>query len=65
VNTKGRAPSCGWCERLGDTIIALLAGRGVTLVTADRSFVPLGELLRRMVLLLPSLAELKLRAERL
>jgi hypothetical protein len=61
VNAKGRAPSCRWCERLGDTIIALLARRGVTLVTADRSFAPLGELLGRTVLRLPSLAELKRR----
>lgn len=27
--TKSRTPSCRWCERLGDTIIALQAGRGV------------------------------------
>jgi hypothetical protein len=61
ANTTDRVPSCRWCQRLGDTIISLLAGRGVTLVTADRSFVPLGELLGRAVILLPSLAELKRR----
>lgn len=60
-NTKTRVPSCLWCERLRDTIIALQVERGVTVVTADRTFVPLGELLGRRVVLLPSLAELKRR----
>jgi hypothetical protein len=59
ANAKTRTPSCAWCERLGDTIIALQTDRGVTLVTADRTFVPLGELLGRAIMLLPSLAELK------
>lgn len=58
-----RVPSCRWCERLGDTIIALQTNRGVTIVTSDRTFVPLDELLGRTVLLLPSLAELKRRVE--
>jgi len=44
---------------LGDTIIALQAESGFTIVTADRTFVPLGELLGRKIILLPSLAELK------
>jgi len=61
ANTRGGAPSCGWCERLGDTIIALQVERGVTVVTADRTFLPLGELLGRTVVLLPSLAEAKRR----
>ena len=61
ANTKARAPSCGWCERLGDTMIALQVERGASVVTADRAFVPLGELLGRPVVLLPSLAELKRR----
>ena len=59
AHTKERDPSCRWCERLGDTIIALLVERGVRVVTADRSFIPLGELLDRMVVFIPSLAELK------
>jgi hypothetical protein len=63
ANTKARTPSCGWCERLGDTILALQVERGVTVVTADRTFVPLGELLGRLVVLLPSLAELKRRQQ--
>jgi hypothetical protein len=63
AKTRARTPACNWCERLGDTIIALQAERGVAIVTADRSFVPLGELLGRTVILLPSLAELKRRAK--
>jgi hypothetical protein len=63
ANTRARAPACSWCEKLGDTIIALQAERGVAIVTADRTFVPLGELLGRTVILLPSLAELKRRAQ--
>ncbi len=59
ANTKARAPSCGWCERLGDTIIALQVERGASAVTADRTFVSLGQLLGRTVVLLQSLAELK------
>ncbi len=61
--TKDQSPSCSWCERLGDTIIALLAKPRVTVVTADRTFVPLGELLGQKVILLPSLAELKRLAQ--
>jgi hypothetical protein len=58
--TRDRRPRCRWCERLGDTLIALLAGRGVV-VTADRTHEALGELLGQPVVLLPSLAELKRR----
>jgi predicted nucleic acid-binding protein len=60
--TKDRTPSCRWCERLGDSLIALQAGRGVRVVTADRIFDALGELLGVPVVRLPSLAELKRRA---
>jgi hypothetical protein len=63
--TKSRAPSCRWCERLGDSLIALQARRGVRIVTADRTFSALCELLGQPVVLLPSLAELKLRISRL
>jgi hypothetical protein len=62
VKTRARSPSCSWCARLGDTIIALQAQEHVAVVTADRTFVPLGGLLGRQVVLLPSLAELKRRA---
>jgi hypothetical protein len=63
ANTKTRNPACKWCERLGDTIIALQAGKGVPIITADRTFVALGVLLGQPVVLLPSLAELKRRSE--
>ena len=53
AHTKERVPSCRWCERLGGTIIALLVERGVKVVTADRSFIPLGELLDRTVVFIP------------
>jgi predicted nucleic acid-binding protein len=62
ADTKSRTPSCRWCERLGDTIIALQAGRGIPVVAADRTFVALGELLGQPLTLVPSLAELKRRA---
>ncbi len=61
--TAERTPGCRWCERLGDSLIALQTGRGVRIVTADRTFAALGELLGVPVVLLPSLAELKRRAE--
>lgn len=63
TNTTDSAPSCRWCERLGDTIIALQTERGVAVVTADRTFVPLGELLGQEVSILSSLAELKRAAQ--
>jgi hypothetical protein len=63
ASTTARTPSCRWCEQLGDTIIALQAGRGTAVVTADRTFLALGELLGQPVVLLPSLAELKRRGE--
>jgi hypothetical protein len=58
---RDRTPRCAWCEQLGDTILSLQAGRGVALVTADRTFLALGGLLAHPVVLLPSLAELKRR----
>jgi predicted nucleic acid-binding protein len=60
--TKDRTPGCRWCERLGDSLIALQAGRGVRIVTADRTFDAFGELLGVPIVLLRSLAELKRRA---
>jgi len=63
AKSRSRAPACSWCARLGDTIIALQAKRTIAIVTADRTFVPLGDLLDRTVILLPSLAELKRRAQ--
>ena len=57
--TTETAPQCRWCERLGDAIIALHAPQKALLVTADRGFIPFGQILNREVKLLPSLAELK------
>jgi predicted nucleic acid-binding protein len=60
--TPDRTPGCRWCERLGDSLIALQAERGAQIVTADRTFAVLGELLGQPVVLLPSLVELKRQA---
>jgi predicted nucleic acid-binding protein len=60
--TAERTPSCHWCGRLGDSLIALLAERGVRIITTDRTFTALGDLLGVPVVLLPALAELKRRA---
>jgi predicted nucleic acid-binding protein len=60
-STRSRTPSCRWCARLGDALIALQTRRGIRIVTADRTFAALGELLSLPVVLLPSLAELKRR----
>lgn len=57
--TSDTAPKCSRCERLGDSIIALHIRPKVTLVTADRAFVPFGRLLGHEIRLLSSLAELK------
>jgi hypothetical protein len=57
--TREKTPNCRWCERLGDSLIALQARRGVRIVTADRTFAALGELLGVPIILLPSLVELK------
>jgi hypothetical protein len=60
--TRIRTPSCRWCERVGDALIAGQLPRRAVLVTADRAFLALGTELRREVRLLPSLPELKRRA---
>jgi hypothetical protein len=57
--TSENVPSCRWCEQVGDSIIALHMPKKATLVTADRAFLPFGQMLRREVRMLPSLAELK------
>ena len=59
LKTKDTLPKCRWCERLGDTIIILQAPARAILVTADRAFEALGEILNRETCLLPSLAQLK------
>jgi hypothetical protein len=60
---RGQSPACRWCERLGDALIALQLPPHVVLITADRTFLPFGELLGRPIQLLPSLAELKRRSQ--
>lgn len=53
-------PSCWYCDRLGDTIIALSAPNDATLLTGDKqSFPVLAEILGTPIKLIPSLAELR------
>jgi len=52
-------PSCRWCERLGDSIIALHVPSEALLVTADRAFEVFKQILGFEVCLLPSLAQLR------
>jgi hypothetical protein len=61
--TTETAPKCRWCEQVGDSIIALQTHRKEILLTADRAFVPFGQILAREIRLLPSLAELKRQAQ--
>lgn len=63
TQTAETAPKCRWCERLGDSIIALQAPRKAALVTADRAFEAFGRILGREIRLLPSLAQLKRQLE--
>jgi hypothetical protein len=60
---KHTSPKCRWCEQLGDTIIILQAPAKAIPVTADQGFLAFGEILNREIRRLPSLAELKRRAE--
>ena len=55
-------PKCRWCEASETQSSALQSPKKAALVTADRAFLPLGEILSREVWLLPSLAELKRQA---
>jgi hypothetical protein len=57
--TTDTVPKCRWCERLGDTVIVLQAPTKAIIVTADRAYPVFGEILKREVRLLPSLAQLK------
>ena len=56
-------PRCRWCERLGDTIIVLHAPQKAALISADRVFEAFGSILDREIRRLPSLAELKRKAD--
>jgi hypothetical protein len=53
------SPKCRMCEQLGDTIIILQAPSKAILVTADRAFEAFGDILKREIRRLPSLAQLK------
>lgn len=56
------SPTCWYCERLGDSIIALSAPKDMPILTGDaNSFPVLGKLLGKQVVLIPSLKELKER----
>lgn len=61
--TQETLPKCRWCERLGDTIIALHAPEKAILVSADRAFEAFRQILNREFQLLPSLATLKQQQE--
>jgi hypothetical protein len=63
LKTQETLPKCRWCERLGDTIIMLQAPAKAILVTADRAYKAFGDILKREIRLLPSLAELKRELE--
>ena len=53
-------PSCWYCDRLGDTIIALSAPAPTIILTGDKqSFPVLSRILKKPLQLIPSLPELK------
>jgi hypothetical protein len=54
ASTKRNSPSCWWCMRLGDSIIALLSPRNSVLVSSDHAFVPLCKILGKQLVHLPS-----------
>jgi len=63
VNSELEKPSCWYCDRLGDAIIALSAPEDATVLTGDASSFPvLTKLLGKPLHLIPSLD--RLRAER-
>jgi hypothetical protein len=59
VATTEKQPSCRWCEKLGDTIIALHFPQEAVLVTGDQVFAPLAERLGKAIRFIPPLAQLK------
>ena len=60
VRSKKTEPSCWYCDRLGDTIIALSTPPGTTILTGDKqSFPALAEILGKPLKLIPALAELR------
>ncbi len=62
VGSTLTAPSCWYCDRLGDSIIALSASVDRPILTGDKqSFPALCEILGKQLVLIPSLAELRAR----
>ncbi len=60
ARSEKKRPSCWYCERMGDTIIALSAPEDSTILTGDAgSFVALGAILNVQVVVIPSLRELR------
>jgi hypothetical protein len=65
VRSRKTTPSCWYCDRLGDTIIALCAPEGLSIVTGDgQSFPALAGVLGKPLVLIPSLDELRARRDR-
>jgi hypothetical protein len=64
LRSRLTTPSCWYCEKLADTIIALSAPVQTTLLTGDKqSFPPLTSILRKPLQLVPSLEELRRRRD--
>ena len=60
VRSHLQHPSCWYCERLGDTIIALSAPSGMTILTGDKkSFPALADILGKPVEVIPPVQELR------
>lgn len=60
VRSPKSKPTCWYCDRLGDTIIALSPPDGLTIVSGDsQSFPPLADILGKPLALIPSLNTLK------
>jgi hypothetical protein len=59
-NSPRTAPSCWYCDRLGDTVIALSCPAGATILTGDRQAFPaLGQILGIPIQLVPSEQQLR------
>lgn len=59
-STRRQSPSCWYCDRLGDSIIALSCPSQMTILTGDKqSFPVFAEILGRGIELIPSLQQLK------
>jgi hypothetical protein len=64
LRSRITTPSCWYCDRLGDVLIALSAPDGMVILTGDKqSFPALGEIFGKEIILLPSLQELREQME--